>query len=256
MIHPVQILHEQSRVLEAATTVVLANPRKGAVHKLRSSVRRVQAQLTLLEELSSMPDHAKEAQALQRTLRKAHQAAGEVRDLDVQSGLLSPRHRLPRPSAEQLIENLERKRQKRADQLRAVLIRLIPKLAASLEAMSKALAPAEKMSMDDTRLCRIITKWSRARISQSAEPADDERLHEIRKDAKTARYMAEIARASRQARDLAKRFEALQDLGGKWHDWLDLAKIARKRAGSHDELTKIVAARADAARAKFVSALR
>ena len=57
-----------------------------------------------------------------------------------------------------------------------------------------------------------------------------EDLHSVRKAAKRARYTAENAGA-KSATEASKQYEHLQELGGAWHDWLELASSARKELG-------------------------
>lgn len=256
VIHPVQTLREQARALEAATTIALSDPRKRTVHKLRACVRRVEAQLLLLDQLSSLPDYAKQCARLEKELRKVHREAGELRDLDVQEGLLAPRHRLPAPAAQQLCERLQRRRERRARKLQGFLKDSIPRLAAALESLLKALQPAEKLSIPEQQLCHAVRAWAETEVHGSGGELDDEHLHSIRKAAKTARYMAESAPLSRAAKRLADRYEGVQNLGGRWHDWLDLSVVAQKQLGKRDDLTQMTRERAGEARGKFLAALR
>src|ERR1700743_3409491 len=54
-VHPVETLREHATALEAAMTVVLPDPRKPAVHKVRAMVRRLEAQVELLAQLAALP---------------------------------------------------------------------------------------------------------------------------------------------------------------------------------------------------------
>ena len=62
-------------------------------------------------------------------------------------------------------------------------------------------------------------------------------LHTLRKSAKLCRYIAESAPDDAVLRQTAERFEAVQEAGGKWHDWLLLTQIAGRFHGRKTELT-------------------
>lgn len=61
------------------------------MHKLRTETRRVEAQISLLEQLRGLPGFRKEAERVHRQLKKLRRAAGRVRDLDIQQTLLKGR---------------------------------------------------------------------------------------------------------------------------------------------------------------------
>jgi len=74
-------------------------------------------------------------------------------------------------------------------------------------------------------------------------------LHSLRRNAKIARYMIESglpATKGDKGRDkvvirtrrLAGVFEALQQSGGSWHDWLTLSETARNELGSSSGLAQ------------------
>jgi len=59
--HPVQKLREAVASLEASVLLCLVRPGKVAVHRLRTSTRRVEAQLELLSMLPGLPPHELQA---------------------------------------------------------------------------------------------------------------------------------------------------------------------------------------------------
>ena len=87
--HPIRTLREHVTALEAAITLCLADPAPKPVHRLRTSTRRIEAQLMLLELLPALPLHHKTAGKARRLLKKLRRAAGQVRDLDVQNDLIA-----------------------------------------------------------------------------------------------------------------------------------------------------------------------
>src|SRR4051812_25590665 len=93
-IAPLSALSAQVIALDAALLVATTGAEVGAVHKLRTTTRRVEAQMRLLEMLTTgtkpirLPDYAAEAKAVRRRLMKVRRAAGVVRDLDVQTTII------------------------------------------------------------------------------------------------------------------------------------------------------------------------
>ncbi len=53
------------------------------------------------------------------------------------------------------------------------------------------------------------------------------------------------------AKQIASRFEAIQEAGGKWHDWLLLQEIAAKHHGKDAALTDRYTQHRDAALASY-----
>lgn len=262
--HPVQTLRDHATRFEAALSVCLADPKPRAVHKLRTESRRLEAQIVLLEALRGLPRYRKAADKVMRQVARFRRAAGRVRDMDVQSKLLQDhgKRRKPHPdhatpTQEELAEFTHQRtddlarmiatRAKRREELATELVALIEKrqakVSAALEALLTALKAAGKLRLPATDLMRIADKrFARLQALRVKEPSPDD-LHSIRKAAKQARYLAETSSAA-AATDKAKRYEHLQDAGGKWHDWLDLAHDARRELGrKHAASTEFAALR-------------
>ena len=71
-------------------------------------------------------------------------------------------------------------------------------------------------------------------------------LHDFRKGAKKARYMAEAGGDDREAGTVGKALKRLQDEIGDWHDWLVLAEEADHALGANGaELTALIEAQRD-----------
>ncbi len=83
-----ELLDDQVYALSSAMLVAQTAAEKGPVHKLRTTTRRMEAQLVLLEQLPGLPEHAKEATEVDRLLRRVRRAAAAVRDLDVQAEMI------------------------------------------------------------------------------------------------------------------------------------------------------------------------
>lgn len=252
-VHPVRTLRELATSLEAAITLTLADPKPKSVHLLRTTSRRIEAQLELLSLLPDLPKpkRRKQEKNARRLLRKLRRAAGRVRDLDVQQDLTQSRSR----DADQLCNTFKHQRGEEAEHLLDAIRKHQPKLARALEGLLKTLAPAEAMTLPIPRLCELTMHWYVHNVPATAN--DTDQLHAIRKSAKLARYIAESAtspnrpKAALAARRLAHTFESLQHCGGEWHDWLTLSEIAHRELGPSSRLTQSFARHCDASLAAY-----
>jgi CHAD domain-containing protein len=248
----------------------VAHRRTEAVHRLRTSTRRIEAQFVLLSMLPGLPPHEEQERKVLRLLKRLRQAAGRVRDLDVQrefiraeaasnSAAAEPDHGL-RSEARHLRRALKHARDKEADHLLKVLNEQrdeLPRLFADLLA---ALAPAQSLKLGEADLLALVRNWYGSQIepdSPAKTPYSTTELHEFRKRAKLARYLAESApRSAVFAHRLAARFEGLQQAGGEWHDRLVLAEIATAELGHSAKVSQLFAAQAEQARRTFRRRLR
>ncbi len=255
--HPLELLREHATALEAAMTVVLANPRKPAVHKVRALVRRLESQVELLTQLAAMPSGSPEAEELQKRLRRLRRAAGRVRDLDVQRKTLKTHTSLPRRSALALREELKTTRDEKAKKLQRVLIKQLPKIAGAIEQLVQSVGTANGLVLPDLRLLPLIERWSQSHEEpMPPEQLDDDQLHTVRKAAKTARYMVENASGSAKAKHALEHYEEQQNAGGVWHDWLDLAATSKDHFGKKHPLTRAAEEQSRLARARYVKLLK
>ena len=284
---PVAAFKNQVMALDAAMLVAVASAEVGAVHKLRTSTRRVEAQMSLLDALAGgakpvvLPPHADEADAVRKRLRRVRQAAGVVRDLDVQWETIrmdapaktevhegSPGDSM-RKEAKKLRKHLAKQREHEVVRLKGTLRDEEEKLAVSLRALELALQPAEGRVVAQAVLVDRIEHWfvqathgvlgTRANAGESAKDAlqravyglGEEALHTVRKAAKLCRYMAESAPVGSAAAAMAERFEAIQEAGGTWHDWLLLERMAADFHGKQAGLTERYRKHRDAALAEY-----
>jgi len=269
--HPVQQLREAVASLEASVRLCLAKPGKVAVHRLRTSTRRAEAQLELLCLLPGLPPCKQKIRRAVRLLKQLRQAAGQLRDIDVQRdmvrGEVAVRKGSPRPDhelrseARHLLSTLKRKGEKAEARLLRLLHKQRARFTPVFEELLKALAPAESIALRESEqlaLIRECYQHRRAALpSAAAHPETTEELHEIRKRAKLARYLAESAPQSfLKAHRLAARFTALQQAGGVWHDWLLLAEFAAAELGASAQLSLRFAAHTDDTRRAFQRRLR
>lgn len=237
---PVQGLREQVTALEAAMALVLGDPLKKPVHKVRTATRRVEAQLELLGMLKgedwAVRTALRQSGKVRKLLGEVRQAAGKVRDLDVQSEMVKKavvggKVRELHEEADELVKYLEGRRDKAAAALVEELKGHALKLGPKLEKLMELLKPAEGLLVADARLAELTRGWYEAGLE---DEASDELLHAIRKRAKLARYIAEGG--GEVAARLAATFEELQASGGGWHDALTLRMLAKKRLGKKSAL--------------------
>ena len=267
--HPVQQLREAAASLEASVLLCLVRPGKVAVHRLRTSTRRVEAQLELLSMLPGLPPHQQPARRLLKQLR---QAAGQVRDIDVQRDLVrneiaaSKTGGAPsadgelRSEARLLRRALKRNGEEAADHLQRLLHKQRARLPLLFQELLDALAPAESVALSEAQMIALTRNCFQNRREPSlpdAGPQDTAELHEIRKRAKLARYLAESAPQSfTEAHRLAARFAVLQQVGGEWHDWLILSEFTADELGALAVLSRRFAAHSSRARRAFQRRLR
>jgi len=244
--YPVRTLREHVNSLEAAITVCLADPKPRAIHRLRTTTRRIEGQFALLATVPDVPKHDRLANKTRRDLKKIRRAAGNVRDLDVQVDLIESvrsksRNRTLKDDAAKLSARMESVREDNAKQLQKLLQRYGGDLAKRLGKLMNTLEPVASRALSQTELAALAREWFRK--NTPAEPSDGhddpDYLHTVRKKAKLARYIAENApKSALSARRLAQGFENLQQAGGEWHDWLILAAVADDELGGPSPLAK------------------
>jgi CHAD domain-containing protein len=243
----VEQLREQAKRLEAALSVGVATPTSKAVHELRSSTRRVEAQLELLAMIHGLPSYKPEAQKVHRRLEKLRRIAGKVRDCDVQDKLLKDEDHAFSSAVEapadlgktqdKLRKRIAEVRQRRERKLLAAIQQQLPKLTRNTESLLATLKPAKELEVPvDDLLATIERKMER--MLRSPEHGEDH-LHDLRKVAKRARYQCE-GMPGPQAAAMARRLENLQDAGGAWHDLLDLATVCHKQLGAEHPLSRVL----------------
>jgi CHAD domain-containing protein len=272
--HPITTLRETAASLEAAILLCVAKPRKSAIHRLRTLTRRIEAQLELLDMLPGLPLHQEQARKARSLLKELRHAAGQVRDFDVQRDLIrdeaarstgAPRtgreqDRDLREQARHLRRALHHKRDEAEDHLLRLLRKRATQLTLVFEELLDTLAPAESFTLSEAQLTTLVRDWyTNHREPHTAAPVSQHaaELHEMRKRAKLARYLAESApESATAAHRLAARFEKLQQAGGEWHDWLILSEVAAHKLGDSAQLPQRFAAHANHALRTFKRRLR
>jgi CHAD domain-containing protein len=236
-------------------------PKVEEVHHLRTGTRRVEATLeTLAREAGTRglgrPSEDARQQWL-RQLKKVRRAAGTVRDLDVHRELLADNF-LPAtdtapdkvaadlaeataaaatgsvvitPLMEQarsLDDWLKARRSAAADALGTILNdhadgllnaehQFLGEIAKRRAVLLRAHRPAVRLALEDY-----------LRLMDAMPLLDKENLHDFRKGAKKARYVAESDDNDPAAKAIAKAIRRVQDAIGDWHDWVVVAEEAHE----------------------------
>jgi CHAD domain-containing protein len=233
--HPIRTLHKQSKALEKALSACLTKASPEPVHKLRTTIRRFEAQFALLAQSSKLPKYPYEDKKLLRHLKKIRRFAGELRDLDVQRDLIFAHATSETaPDARWLRRRLKDRRDRQAVLFIELAKRLHGEVSKGLQHLLEVLVPVETLSMPNERVISLAQRWF---VQRSRLCLTDDQLHVTRKAAKVARYMCEMAPGSAPALKMAEQFEKIQNKGGQWHDWLQLARIAEAKLKRQSLLT-------------------
>ena len=264
------------------------DPAVDPVHDTRTGTRRLQATLEgLLREIS--PGDAgssirNAASALLRQLKKIRRAAAPVRDLDVHRKLLEKFAERPQqpilaaaraeglpsvsspansPSntlasalhrqAADLDAWLRQRREACAHELQAAAPSLLAKFDKRRADLEDALRHHRKRAR--RKPPAVVALDTFARLASEMQHLDASNLHDFRKGAKKARYVAELAaQGDAEAAQVGATLRKLQDEIGDWHDWLVLADEARTALG--DNGAELIARLASQREKHFVAAMK
>ena len=254
-----------------------------AVHDIRTGTRRIEAMLDTILRERSQPVHreglpleqglqpddlSKAAQRWLRILKRIRRTAAPVRDLDVHRKLLEKFKRRKKAvvAGESAVESedvpaiLPSPVEQQADDLDAwlkqtrhghaePLMNAAPKWASGIDAQLASVGEAMRKGprrRNASRSAAATALEAFARLATQMQQLDAGNLHDFRKGAKKARYMAESGGADEHAGAVGKALKRLQDEIGDWHDWLVLAEEAREALGSNGaELTGLIEAQRD-----------
>jgi CHAD domain-containing protein len=247
-------------------------PSVEAIHDVRTGTRRIEAMLDSLQNspecplhsgpMNGQPEglHASEAlsSAIRRwrkLLRKIRRSAGAVRDLDVHRDLLgdllkefaeqssgengvsedsSPSAK-EQPAlhkqADDLDAWLKHTRHEQAQPLVKRAQRWADKLDRHFAALGNALESVTAKRGGANPAVSALEAF--ARLSHEMQQLHADNLHDFRKGAKKARYMAETAANDEHAGAVGKALKKLQDEIGDWHDWLVLSDEAHSALEDH-----------------------
>jgi CHAD domain-containing protein len=233
------------------------------------------------------------AAAAMRLLKKIRREAGPVRDLDVHRKLLEKLvQRTVEPCAdtvegtpqsaesgdelvvkpegpetqetgmrgavEQQADDLEawlkHRRNQLADGLRSHANELAAKLEKRVQDVESAIQP-KGAHRARKKPPGVVALDSFARLASEMQVLDAGNLHDFRKGAKKARYVAELAaQGDEQAKQVGETLKKLQDEIGDWHDWLVLAQEAQAALG--DRAVELIALLEGERERHFVAAMK
>jgi CHAD domain-containing protein len=236
------------------------DPKVEAVHHLRTGTRRVEATLeTLAREAGArgLGKVAEEArQRWLRQLKKVRRASGTVRDLDVHRELLAENFQLATEEAKadaasgatanktgtgappvrnELTEQagvldswLKGQRSEAAQALCSTLDDHADRLLDAERQFMAAVAKRRSVSHRAHRPAACLALEDYLRLMDAMPLLDTENLHDFRKGAKKARYVAESDDNDPAAEAMAKAIKRVQDAIGEWHDWDVVSEEARE----------------------------
>jgi CHAD domain-containing protein len=256
-------------------------PKVEAVHHLRTGTRRVEATLeTIAREAGARGLGAEVEQARQRwlkQLKKVRRAAGVVRDLDVHRDLLaknflSAADKAPDGASKGLASAaandaanpvkttplIEQARAldrwldtRRTDAATALCGTLDGHAARLLQAEQEFMIAIQRRRSFARRAQRAAVRLALEdylRLMDQMPLLDRENLHDFRKGAKKARYVAESEEHDPAAEAMAKTVKRTQDAIGDWHDWVMVSEEAQQALGNNGaELQRDLEARAQRA---------
>jgi CHAD domain-containing protein len=221
-----------------------------SVHKLRTTLRRLQALLSFSNGKEELPPQ----------LEKLRKQAGRVRSLDVQiAALAGVNVGRSREAKDSVRQHLEAQRDRRIAKLQKQLAaERFPKLRKQLKTIASEIENGKTAKIDAGQaLRRAHQLWKKTQQRfRVHEPngLTEQNLHELRLACKTVRYTAEFAEGNADAKHLIDGMKQIQDAVGEWHDWVELTEVARKVLG--ESRLPLIAALENFTRAKFAHAKR
>lgn len=198
------------------------DPAPGAVHRLRTRSRQVEALAAALP-----PSGEKLTRRLLKSIKSVRKAAGRVRDMDV---LAAHAHTLPAEpygaALARLIAYLGQSREKHARELLQTIAERRKTARDSLKSYARQMEIG-KDSAAFAREAEELVHAAEARITAeiSRRPTLTARnLHAFRLNVKELRSTLQLLSAP--DRDFIDALGVVKDKIGEWHDWLQLGKTA------------------------------
>lgn len=209
------------RKLRKALKRIPTDPTVSDVHALRTETRRIEA---IIEAL--MLDEKKKTRRLLKAVTPVRKAAGEVRDMDVLvENVMALSRSRGDESLVRLMEHLGTRRVESAKELHETIEENRKGARRNLKQYTKLV---EKQFTGDRQMT---TSEATAPTQLAAELArwpalDVENIHDFRIKIKQLRYMLQLS--NRADKDVVDALGKVKDEVGDWHDWQELADIARK----------------------------
>jgi CHAD domain-containing protein len=261
MIHDLENVQRLGKKLRENLVRCSEDPDVDPVHDTRTGTRRLQATLEdLVRGIPQGDDPVRTAAtAMMKLLKKIRREAGPVRDLDVHRKLLekltrrvvgvvagdgadlleTPETELRPTAVEQQADDLDawlkHRRSELAEGLKADAKEFAEKLDKRQEELEAALT-ARRLRRARKKPAGVVALDNFARLASEMQVLDAGNLHDFRKGAKKARYVAELAaQGDEHAQQVGETLKKLQDEIGDWHDWLVLAEEAHAALGDQAE---------------------
>jgi CHAD domain-containing protein len=218
------------------------------VHRLRTSIRRLETVFAYAQSSLSKKTLSKKQQSLVDDLVALRKRAGKVRDLDIQLGLVnSVANGSTAADRRSLAEALKSKREKQARRLNAALKKLeksksLARLEKITEEIGDAAANGEDSSVPLEKAQTELTALAASSVAR--QPLKPKRLHQLRISLKGIRYTAELASESPQQEQFLTALKSVQDAIGEWHDWQTLLKSTEKHFAGRVNCALLVEMRA------------
>ena len=215
------------------------------VHKFRTHSRRVEALLTEV-----VLERRRNDEKLLKLLGRLRKKAGRVRDLDVQIESLRD---LKFPQANghksQVMDALVDERAKREKKLARAFDR------ETTDEIRKRLRRAtRKIDISPNADALELTLRKLGELQNNNAPLTEKTLHQYRIIGKRARYIAELADDTSEAKRVVEQLKRMQDVIGDWHDWLKLTQKAEELLGGVRD-SALVAMLRNVTQAKFRQSL-
>jgi CHAD domain-containing protein len=222
-------LREPFRKLRESLKHIEKNPPPEEVHKLRIQARRIESIASALA-----PDGSKKARRLIKPVKQLRRAAGGVRDMDVlTSNALSLRDRSNGPSLARLLEFLSSERARNALKLLKTVDRESKQARKSLRQYSRLVRSAQETRNGEagTSKRKAADPLHAAVKAITAElktwpPITVRNIHPFRLKVKELRYVMQALPESDKG--FVEALGAVKDQIGEWHDWQQLAEVARQ----------------------------
>jgi len=217
-------------------------PTKMVVHKLRTTIRRIETALDRVEPKSTR---------LGKQLKRIRKGAGQVRDIDVQLTMLDALHRNRDKSVIAVATKLKGMREKQERKVKKIIAEELDSgLNKRLRNASADIAPAElAANIDLAAIAREFSEISRH------EQLTEKNLHPFRTETKKLKYRAELAAGSEKRDQLLAELKNVQDVIGSWHDAVTLSETAAKVLGNSKQNSLISILRAQN-HGRFLEAIR
>jgi CHAD domain-containing protein len=221
-------------------------PTRRRIHALRVSTLRLRAEVDLWLQDHGTDDPARDAaKEWTRQAKRLRDALSPVRDSDVYLAMLKGLRtadaggetcRSSRTCLREIERLEQRLQQKRASGVKR-LIAEIDGRRARLEWASGEMEEYFANRRPWARIDRVrVVRGLIAGLAAEIPNLSANTLHEFRKHAKTARYLADVfAKSDPLATHRAELLKKMQTAAGEWHDWQTLAAKAQHTFGTSEE---------------------